>query len=111
MKTDGKCLEINKTTNTVTAKQAGFAELSVEIESDNEDNDYDILYFYIIPRENEYLSLGKEEQLKEDGDTLTFIPEKTGTYKLLEIFKNAVMERSEERRVGKECRSRWSPYH
>ena len=23
----------------------------------------------------------------------------------------AVMERSEERRVGKECRSRWSPYH
>ena len=24
---------------------------------------------------------------------------------------NAVAERSEERRVGKECRSRWSPYH
>ena len=23
----------------------------------------------------------------------------------------AVMIRSEERRVGKECRSRWSPYH
>ena len=23
----------------------------------------------------------------------------------------AVAERSEERRVGKECRSRWSPYH
>ena len=23
----------------------------------------------------------------------------------------AVKERSEERRVGKECRSRWSPYH
>ena len=23
----------------------------------------------------------------------------------------AVLERSEERRVGKECRSRWSPYH
>ena len=22
-----------------------------------------------------------------------------------------VKERSEERRVGKECRSRWSPYH
>ena len=22
-----------------------------------------------------------------------------------------LMERSEERRVGKECRSRWSPYH
>ncbi len=23
----------------------------------------------------------------------------------------AMAERSEERRVGKECRSRWSPYH
>src|SRR5256886_9773535 len=25
--------------------------------------------------------------------------------------KNGVLQRSEERRVGKECRSRWSPYH
>jgi len=25
--------------------------------------------------------------------------------------RGAVVERSEERRVGKECRSRWSPYH
>src|SRR2546430_15558822 len=24
---------------------------------------------------------------------------------------SALFERSEERRVGKECRSRWSPYH
>src|SRR2546422_11759514 len=24
---------------------------------------------------------------------------------------NTFIERSEERRVGKECRSRWSPYH
>ena len=26
-------------------------------------------------------------------------------------IKIGVFERSEERRVGKECRSRWSPYH
>src|SRR2546426_1082362 len=26
-------------------------------------------------------------------------------------FSKAVAVRSEERRVGKECRSRWSPYH
>src|SRR5256885_11813102 len=26
-------------------------------------------------------------------------------------FDNTVFQRSEERRVGKECRSRWSPYH
>ena len=25
--------------------------------------------------------------------------------------KNEILHRSEERRVGKECRSRWSPYH
>ena len=39
--------------------------------------------------------------------------------KTYEEFKNAYMDyvqadielRSEERRVGKECRSRWSPYH
>ena len=29
---------------------------------------------------------------------------------LLEIIAKC-MDRSEERRVGKECRSRWSPYH
>src|SRR3712207_8561681 len=26
-------------------------------------------------------------------------------------FAESVVARSEERRVGKECRSRWSPYH
>ena len=26
-------------------------------------------------------------------------------------YGNGTMTRSEERRVGKECRSRWSPYH
>ena len=25
--------------------------------------------------------------------------------------EKALFDRSEERRVGKECRSRWSPYH
>ena len=40
------------------------------------------------------------------------------TYKNLEIIliddgstDNSLQIRSEERRVGKECRSRWSPYH
>ena len=27
------------------------------------------------------------------------------------IFTARLINRSEERRVGKECRSRWSPYH
>src|ERR1043166_9293606 len=29
----------------------------------------------------------------------------------LDLVIDLVDERSEERRVGKECRSRWSPYH
>ena len=28
-----------------------------------------------------------------------------------ELLGDLSAERSEERRVGKECRSRWSPYH
>ena len=36
-------------------------------------------------------------------------------YAVLELMKEITGEepkmRSEERRVGKECRSRWSPYH
>ena len=28
-----------------------------------------------------------------------------------EYLASDVLNRSEERRVGKECRSRWSPYH
>ena len=29
----------------------------------------------------------------------------------IKIFRLARQSRSEERRVGKECRSRWAPYH
>ena len=30
---------------------------------------------------------------------------------LMLLFLSEIAGRSEERRVGKECRSRWSPYH
>src|SRR5256885_7808491 len=39
----------------------------------------------------------------------TFIISPRG--RVVASFLGAVSERSEERRVGKECRSRWSPYH
>ena len=39
----------------------------------------------------------------------------TKMHKTVEMPDNAatrgMIQRSEERRVGKECRSRWSPYH
>ena len=48
---------------------------------------------------NEYIEFQLEKNAEVDfvGDTMD------------EILKNR--QRSEERRVGKECRSRWSPYH
>ena len=50
--------------------------------------------------------------------TLTYMPDPKDTnnlkkdFKILQIGdKMTKFYRSEERRVGKECRSRWSPYH
>ena len=45
-----------------------------------------------------YVDFGEEDQVTADDEAGT-ITEKGKTI------------RSEERRVGKECRSRWSPYH
>ena len=42
---------------------------------------------------------GELERIHESGDSVTG------------IITGKVKGRSEERRVGKECRSRWSPYH
>ena len=54
-----------------------------------------------IVKKLEHGELSLEENLKsyEEGMNL---------YKELKII---LLLRSEERRVGKECRSRWSPYH
>ena len=57
--------------------------------------------------ENEkILQVGRK--LETDGDTQ--VVDVTGCL-LLPGFIDAHTHRSEERRVGKECRSRWSPYH
>ena len=58
-----------------------------------------------IPERSHYLNLYKNHQAQEKGDTL-FTPAVQIHYAL-----DAALDRSEERRVGKECRSRWSPYH
>src|SRR5215469_4998789 len=38
-------------------------------------------------------------------------PMSLGVAEMDEMNRDMVWTRSEERRVGKECRSRWSPYH
>ena len=50
------------------------------------------------------------------GETLGIVGESGSgksvtSYAVMRILDRAGKIRSEERRVGKECRSRWSPYH
>ena len=56
---------------------------------------------------------GPNFELEKGYDTFgiyTF-EESISGYRLFEGKSREIAERSEERRVGKECRSRWSPYH
>ena len=46
----------------------------------------------------------------KNGELLALI-EREGFEVFITGDKNMPHQRSEERRVGKECRSRWSPYH
>ena len=48
------------------------------------------------------------EAVQEAKDALTH---SAGNFYINDKPTGAVVGRSEERRVGKECRSRWSPYH
>ena len=41
----------------------------------------------------------------------SFTSRATEIYFLTAVLSVAIVVGSEERRVGKECRSRWSPYH
>ena len=52
-----------------------------------------------------FATLGKEETCNGE------VARRGGNEYLYQTMAKANVERSEERRVGKECRSRWSPYH
>src|SRR5256885_16736426 len=49
-----------------------------------------------------------EIKIDNDGDAIEDV---TYQFRFRTILGNPNTFRSEERRVGKECRSRWSPYH
>ena len=49
-----------------------------------------------------------EKKTKEQDSIISMLTKSKALQ--LEAFTNQIV-RSEERRVGKECRSRWSPYH
>src|SRR5260221_4742078 len=58
--------------------------------------------------DRDVLNVGIEQQRQNPRDREFY--RNRGDYCELPVDK-PTQERSEERRVGKECRSRWSPYH
>ena len=54
--------------------------------------------------------LAKQARAETPGQARTQIPYLAVVHRLDQPVEG-VLVRSEERRVGKECRSRWSPYH
>ena len=66
------------------------------------------LFFRNLPSGSGYAIMAGVEQVVEYLSELEFADEDIEYLKEKGIFDH---RRSEERRVGKECRSRWSPYH
>ena len=72
----------------------------------------------IAPGDSDYVQVSYGGPFKPDPDTeapklkVTSTPPKGAKVKAGDKIKVTIKaSRSEERRVGKECRSRWSPYH
>ena len=59
--------------------------------------------------DREARQIDKEVRERNDLDDIT-VSKKMET-SLFNKIQDYEYDRSEERRVGKECRSRWSPYH
>ena len=85
-------------------KQESWASLGVNTEKNFEP-------LYITPRGKKKVIDTIKKALKDADDLYLATDEdregESISAHLLEVLK----PRSEERRVGKECRSRWSPYH
>ena len=56
-------------------------------------------------------SLRVKEMADYHEETIAYFSALAAKYSIMIGFGYITMPRSEERRVGKECRSRWSPYH
>ena len=54
---------------------------------------------------------GINSRKTEAKEWINDLEDKIGEITTAEQNKEKLLKRSEERRVGKECRSRWSPYH
>src|SRR2546426_1451972 len=64
-----------------------------------------------LPISNEEVLKLLREILSKDNIPAYLERVKRGEFRLFGFGHRIYKNRSEERRVGKECRSRWSPYH
>src|SRR3989441_252485 len=71
--------------------------------------------FLAVVAETEWAAIKAAERLKSSWSAWEGLPEMDKLYQVVRatpVAKDEItVNRSEERRVGKECRSRWSPYH
>ena len=93
-----------------------------KLEKDNNKDKKDIVYLFLLPVFILLFVFTISEKTGYFGTffrSISFFTFGSGAYifpilliinTVLAISKK-VLTRSEERRVGKECRSRWSPYH
>ena len=66
---------------------------------------------YTLPEEQKDAAFAAEPAPAYHGNAAIALPEDECAEEDIDWNKIPVGWRSEERRVGKECRSRWSPYH
>ena len=57
------------------------------------------------------IAISRHQQITQLESEIADLGERFETRKRVDRAKGLLQTRSEERRVGKECRSRWSPYH
>ena len=70
------------------------------------------LTFFELHRRIERIAAALHQLDFRAGDRLAvFLPNESEYLELIYACSRLGIIRSEERRVGKECRSRWSPYH
>ena len=89
----------------------------------NAQHQYELLEKELESVKSNYLTIkdsleNEKDRSKEQLSTLkqvdqfkTAVTGDVGEYKKFLKDQQEFIDRSEERRVGKECRSRWSPYH
>ena len=78
-------------------------DIAKVFEGASEDLGYKVKVIYTDPSNSPQLIGVDKNGNKYIKDGTAYVDKETGI--------GYIAERSEERRVGKECRSRWSPYH